>query len=163
MKINKFYFLPLVVLTIGLLTSCSDDDENSPKYEFIDQNLQGTINGASFTLGDAIVEISNGELSIELFSSLETESGCDIFFGEYSSIFFDTPNEIGIKELSFDFSSFDGQTITLFDPDGNVNIIATEGALEIVSITETTVSGKIDARAGDGDFVNGNFTATFCD
>lgn len=159
-SLKNLLFIPTLLVLI--FSGCSDDEESGPSYEFLDQNLQGSINGVDFALGDGVVELSDDELTFDLYSDMEPEAGCDIFIGDHVRVFFDSPNKVGLTELSFDFSTFSGQTITLFDPDGNVNLIATEGALEITSITETTVTGKIDARSADGDAINGNFTATFC-
>lgn len=47
MKKNLFYYLFAVICTIGLFTSCSDDDENIPQTTFNSENgLQLTYNGA---------------------------------------------------------------------------------------------------------------------
>lgn len=47
MKKNLFYYLFAVICTIGLFTSCSDDDETIPQTTFNSENgLQLTYNGA---------------------------------------------------------------------------------------------------------------------
>lgn len=77
-------------------------------------------------------------------------------------MFFTVPNEVGLYKLSFDLGSFSGQTVTLFDQQTVLNTIATTGAIEILTITDTEVTGRVDARADKDNFVNGNFTVSFC-
>lgn len=79
-------------------------------------------------------------------------------------VFFSIPNEEGLYKLKFDFngSASDNQTVTIFQEDGFFNCIAAEGAVEITTISETGVTGKIDARCDAGFFINGNFSVNFC-
>jgi len=164
MKNFPFYLLVLVMLT-SLAISCSDDDESGPSYNFEDQNLQGKIDGEDFILGDGRGEISffeDDQLSIDLYHSDEPEDACDVLNSDFVYAFFTIPDEVGIYELFLDLENFEGQTVTLFNPDGTLNNIATEGAVELTSITDTEVSGRIDARMDDDNFINGNFTVEFC-
>ena len=65
--------------------------------------------------------------------------------------------------LKFDFNDLEGsRTVTLFDDEEVMNVIATEGAVEITSVTDTHVTGRIDARADEDNFINGNFTVPLC-
>lgn len=168
---NSLYTFQLIICFCLLIfiSSCGSDDkeDSGPAYEFLDQNLQGLIDGISFTYGEGTVEASSfeeGELSIDLYHSDEEITDiCDFFgFGEEVSVFFSIPAEVGIYELFIDFESFDGQTVTLFNPDGAVNNIASIGAVEILSITDTQVKGRMDATLDGESTVNGNFTANFC-
>lgn len=147
-----------------VLVSCGDDDDG-PSYEFIDQNLQGEINGQTWSFVDGNAEISvfdDTKLSIELGAE-ELADPCDVFGLSGLTVFFSIANEVGLTELNFTFDE-NGQTVTLYDPDGSQNFIATAGAVEILTITETEVTGRIDARyeGEDGNSVNGNFSVTFC-
>ena len=158
-------FSKIILLSIALLSfACSDDDEG-PAYDFKDQTLQGLINSKSWAFVDGSAEISafdESKLSIEL-GAVELEDPCDIFGFSGLRVFFSIDNEVGLKELNFSFEE-EGQTVTLFDPEGTLNIIATAGAVEILSISSTEVSGRIDARSeGSDDGVNGNFTVSFCE
>lgn len=157
-----------------LISSCGKDDDfgkdddSGPSYDFKDQNLQGTIDGFPFTYGEGTVELNtrDGEdvLFFDLYNSSEEITDiCDFFgFGNEVSVFFTIPAEVGLYELSLDLSSFSGQTVTLFNPDGAVNSIASTGAVEILTITETEVTGRMDATLDGNNTVNGNFTAVFC-
>ncbi len=166
--ITKNFLTVALFASMVYFTACSSDDEgDTGGFSFVDQNAQGTIDGESFTLGEASAEdsfFSEGEFSIELYNSSEDITDvCDLFgFGDQVSVFFDIPAQVGVYELSFDLSNLeDGRTVTLFNPDGANNIIASEGAVEITEITATTVSGRIDARGSESS-VNGNWSATIC-
>ncbi|MEP5613312.1 MAG: hypothetical protein ABJP45_13755 [Cyclobacteriaceae bacterium] len=157
----------LLSFSLLFLMSCSKDDESDgPSYDFVNQNAQGTIDGISFTFAAGTAEKSNDgeDLSVDFYDITEELTDvCDFFgLGESVTVFFTIPNAVGLYELSFDLSSFDGRTVTLFNPDTFLNIISSEGAVEILSITETQVTGRIDARADDS-FVNGNFTLEICE
>ena len=79
--------------------------------------------------------------------------------------FFSVPNEVGIYKLKLNLNCFtcaDNFTVTLFEKDGSMNFIATDGAVEILTISDTQVSGRIDARYDGNTFVNGNFTVSIC-
>lgn len=156
--------LLFATLTFGLfLISCNKDDEARPAYEFKDQNLQGKIDGIDFNLGDGVVDLFNEELSFNLYSDQESTAACDLFrFGEFVQVFFTIPDETGLVELFINFSSGDGESVTMFNPDGSLNIIATVGAIEITEISQTTVSGRMDIKYDVNNYVNGNFTADFC-
>ncbi|MCP4459955.1 MAG: hypothetical protein GY816_18320 [Cytophagales bacterium] len=165
MKATNQLFVFLILLTGIILISCGKDDDPDPKIEFIDQALQGKIDGLDFVYGDALVKESffnAGDLSFEIFDEAETDAACDIITSDLPRVIFTIPNEIGLIELSLDMGSGDGQTITLYNPDGSMNVIMTEGALEILTITSTEITGRIDAQMDSDNFVNGNFTAGFC-
>lgn len=166
---NLFNYLPLIILLcLTLLISSCGKDDSGPSFDFKNQNLQGTIDGLPYTYGEGTVELTTidgeEELSFDLYHSSEDISeACDFFgFGDHVNVFFFIPAKVGVYQLSFDLSSFDGQTVTLYNPDGSVNNIATLGAVEILTITETQVTGRMDARMDAENSVNGNFTVEFC-
>lgn len=163
MKIFNLKSVLQVALLVSIIfvSACGDDEGESGGVNFIDQNLQGSIDGVDFNLGEAKAVISNGTISVDMFdTNEEIDDVCTAFGGDEVRVFFSIPSEVGVTNLNLDFTS--GQTITLFNPATTLNIIAAEGAIEILTITETQVTGRIDARAGDGDQVNGNFTLTIC-
>ncbi|WP_370086139.1 hypothetical protein [Ekhidna sp.] len=162
----KYLLSGFIIASVILLSSCGGDDAG-PAYNFIDQNLQGTIDGQNFVYGEGIVEASSfneGKFSLDLYDEQEEITDiCDFFgFGDHVSIFFEIPDEIGLYELFLNLESFEGQTVTLFNPDGSQNNIATMGAVEILSISATQVKGRMDARMDEANSVNGNFTVQFC-
>ncbi len=159
-----------LLFSISLLTSisCSSDEDDGPSYDFVNQNAQGTIDGISFNFGEGTAEeslIDASELSIKLYDNSEDFTDvCDFLgFGDFVSVFFSIPNAVGIYELNFNLDgSEDARTVTLFNPAETLNIIATEGAVEILSISDTEVTGRLDVRALEGNAVNGNFTVVIC-
>ena len=55
----KLILYTSALLTTLFITSCGkDDDESGPSYEFIDQNLQGTIDGQAFDFGEGEAELT---------------------------------------------------------------------------------------------------------
>lgn len=157
----------VLLVSLGMLmgiSACGKDEDAGPSYSFIDQNLQGTVDGIPFTLKGGTFEdgFEDGEIFIDLYDINEQGEVCDLFFGEHVSVFFSIPNAIGLYELSFNLNSFDGRTVTLYNPDNSLNTIATEGAVEILSISATEVTGRLDARADENNAVNGNFSAVLC-
>lgn len=77
--------------------------------------------------------------------------------------FFDVQAAPGLYPLKWDMGSpSDIQTVTLLEVDGFVNHIATEGAIEILIITDTAITGRIDAHLDGDNTVNGNFTVDIC-
>lgn len=90
------------------------------------------------------------------------DEGCDIM-PDGDRVFFTLPSNTGVHLLKFDFNDLEGsRTVTLFDDEEVMNVIATEGAVEITSVTDTHVTGRIDARADEDNFINGNFTVPLC-
>jgi hypothetical protein len=81
-------------------------------------------------------------------------------FPEGNNVFFYVDNAVKLTKLSF--NNVDSRTVTLFEDDDTMNWIAAKGAVEITSITDTEVSGRIDAQYGTNTFVNGNFTVPLC-
>ena len=168
-KLVNTLFAIVLFASIAFAISCSEEDllgiptENT--WNFLSQNVQGTIEGVAFSLGEGKAEESfsnSSDLSINLYNSNEVITEvCDFFNNESVEVFFDIPAEVGLYELFIDLSALDGQTVTMFNPVTSVNTVAAEGAVEITSITDTEVSGRIDARAGETS-VNGNFTITYC-
>lgn len=151
-------------LCLLLLFSCSKDSE-SPAYDFKDQELSGFIEGVNWMYGDGYAtttgEGATSKMHITLVLPSEDE-GCDIM-PEGDRVFFSFPLQAGIHVLKLDFNDVENsRTVTLFDSEEVMNVIATEGAVEITSITETHITGRIDARADEDNFVNGNFSVPLC-
>ena len=160
-QLRHIKFSLVLFLTSLIISSCGDDD-SGPSFSFKDQNLQGTIDGKPFEFGDGTVdtlEIQGESLYFNLFDSGEPiDNVCNIFgFGEEVNLFFYVPVAVGVYELGPQT-----RTVTLFDPAQTLNIIVSSGAVEILSISEDEVTGRIDARFDGNSSVNGNFSAVYC-
>ncbi|UXX80457.1 hypothetical protein N7E81_05005 [Reichenbachiella carrageenanivorans] len=167
-QLSVVLFACLVLISF----SCSEDEDggSDSSYEFKEQVAQGTINDKDWTLGSGYASSSsNDRLSINLFGK-DFETPCDVFSDRGVLIFFTLDNKVGVTELKFDFDDLDNsKTATFLDPDaggdfGPLNIIATEGAIEILSVTDSEVKGRLDIRNGGDNTssVNGNFTIDIC-
>lgn len=163
----KNHLFATFIAALVLLSSCLSEDDLTVDntFSFLNQDLQGLIDGQVFSAGEGTATIFEGELSISIYDTNEDiTSACEfIGFGDNVSVFFFVPNAVGVYELGIDFNNIeDGQTVTLFDPSETLNIIATSGAIEILTITDTEITGRLDARVDNENVVNGNFTITNC-
>ncbi|MEO9871226.1 hypothetical protein [Ekhidna sp.] len=168
MKALKLSFVSLAFSVF--LPACGDDDSDSgPSFDFIDQDLQGSIDGISFTSKGGFFDegFDEGTISIRLYDVSEEGDICEIFGNESVSASAILPDEIGIHELFFDISSFSGIVVNLVNPNGEDGIpqnnLAFIGAVEILSISETQITGRMDATLDSDNTVNGNFTVISCD
>ena len=158
-----FYHLSLVLCTT-LVLSCGDDDDDflEAPPAFQDQVAQGFINGKEFLAmagRSGVSPFEETEISVEL-TGLEITDICDEFFIEGLRLFFSVPNEVGLYRLGRNEYS-----ITLFDPEETLNIIALDGAIEIETIDARdggSVTGRILGVVDEGNVVNGNFNADYC-
>lgn len=154
------YLLLLIVFGAGLIC-CSDDndgDDKSPVYNFKDQDASGKINYQDFTYADGYANIDEETIQITLSLS-QTTQGCAMGIPEGSHVFFFIEKAVKLTPLRLG-----AKTVTLLEVDGVMSWHwhASDGAVEIISITDTEVSGKIDARHGKETFINGNFTIPLC-
>lgn len=153
-------FHSLLAISLFSFLACADDDP-SPTCKFKDQNVQGEINGETFVLEKGFANIYNDELSIQLYTIGEiagNEVCYSIFFGTKVNASFRVPNKVGLYEISPD-----NQPVRFYDPAESLNIKATQGFVEILTITSTQVTGKIVAGTGKNSCINGNFSITFCE
>jgi len=164
-KMNKIMKGVIGILALAFLVSCGND-ESGPAYEFIDQPLQGKIGGVDFMMKDGKVEEGIFEEDgwfISIYGEDEVPEACEVSSAEKNYLFFNVPLEVGIYKLYFKLSTFEGQLVNLFDiEDEDMQNLASEGAIEILSISETEVTGRMDARFNNQNAVNGNFTVSFC-
>ena len=81
---------------------------------------------------------------------------CQMFPSSEYQVMFNLPQDTGLYELDM----MTNITINW----GNNNIICADGAIHIVNInlSDSTITGKIDAKSGDDNFVNGTFTVPVC-
>jgi len=154
-----------LMLSLIFMYSCDKSEENGTTFK--DQTLQGQVDGADwmFTHGYAAADQDNNELGINLYDALgdAVDSPCDLAFEGYTELFFYVPLEVGVYDLKLDFSDIEGsQTATFYVTDGNMNYVATEGSIEIMSIGETSVTGRMAIKSADNTFANGNFEIEFC-
>jgi hypothetical protein len=143
-----------IALCILLLISCSKDSE-SPSHAFKDQDAAGEIEGVAWAYGDGYASTTGEGASKTLHVTLvlpDEAEGCDIM-PEGDFVLFSLPAKQGLYTLKLDFNDPENShTVTLFDSEETMNVIAVKGAVEITSITDTEVVGRLDARADDMNF-----------
>ncbi|HEY9047268.1 MAG TPA: hypothetical protein VIN08_15290 [Ohtaekwangia sp.] len=163
MKKNLLFYS---ILSLAAL-SCKDEAE-STSYTFKDQNLTGKIDNDSWTYQTGYASVDGASAESTLYITLvqeHTGTGCDVW-PEGDHIFFTLPHATGLYKLKFDFNNWDAednQSVTLFDHETTTSHLASEGAIEITSISSTQITGNIDARSEDDTFVNGKFVVTVCE
>ncbi len=148
------------------LFSCTKDKDDGYVYSFVDQDLQGKIGGTAwnFVAGNADDAYgSEGEWSVHLYPE-KPDTPCD-WVWDVNYIMFNIPKKVGIYELNLSFTGDAvSHTATLYADDEDMNYVATQGAIEIISINDTasTITGRMDIRANSNNQVNGDFTITYC-
>lgn len=148
-----------VCLTVAF--SCREND-SGPGYNFKDQDAMGEIAGGEWRYQDGYADVNGDEINLTLMSAQEDGGrGCDVFLPEGDQVFFSVPAEKGLYKLGL---GVDSRVVTLLDDEETFNYLAVEGAIEILSISRTDISGRIDARNDEDDnFVNGDFRILICD
>lgn len=151
-----------------LLTGCdqesNDGNDGDSSFVISEQTLTGTINGKSFTFVSGSFEEDSFDptkISVTLYNvTLADVCNPGISTGKVK-VFFSIPESVG--EINLSWGESNSQTVTMYDSDGNQNIIATEGKINIISISNTTLEGGLVTASFEGSQVNGKFTLTRCE
>ncbi|WP_272420111.1 hypothetical protein [Polyangium jinanense] len=147
--------LGILALGTTLLAACGgvsvDDIE--------DQAPQGTVAGASWTMKSAVVTDDGDRFSVALFP-IEVPA-CDSLAAADTHILFSAPKTAGEYPLKLDITDLNGsQTITFVTGPGQ-NVIASEGILNVESVSAEKVTIGLLAEAEENT-INGRFTTTIC-
>lgn len=163
-------FVCLAMFSTLTFVSCSsdDDEEEDPQNEcladFSAGAATGLFMGDPFTVvtGTATENFADAtEFRITLYGETVMGDACDGFNFEKpdSTIIFTVPMEIGVYDILFSNS-------VTFNDASVVNEVTAEvstcGAIEILSISETEVTGRIDAKRNTDSELNGTFTLERC-
>ena len=165
--------LSAILLGAIVFTSCTKKETPEPSqnnttlgYNFIDQPLQGKIEGVNWNVEFGIVEYEtffDGDYFFSLYNVADTNH-CDGNDPNTDYVLFAISNpEVGI--IDFENSS---QSVTLYDKETQNNIGAFFGAIEILTIDTTntmTITGRMDVRetnSSSTNYMNGNFSVTYC-
>jgi hypothetical protein len=152
---NRIFLSLFVVLAVSVV-SCKDDEEK-PSYSFKDQDAQGKIANESWTYVDGYATAD--QFFVINLTLEEAETGCAISVAEKDHVAFIAEFDTRVYQLGTGSTVY---TVTLIEMDGPVNHISTEGAIEITEVTDTHVSGRLDARVDGENYINGNFTVPIC-
>lgn len=155
---NRICLSLLIVLTASLVSCKDDDDDDKPSYSFKDQEAQGKIGNESWTYTDGYA--TNDQFFVINLTLDEGETGCGISDPKKDRVSFIAEFETKVYQLGTGSTVY---TVTLTDAENlQDQHISIEGAIEITSVTDTHVSGKLDARFDEENFINGNFTVPIC-
>jgi hypothetical protein len=157
--------LLFVIVLVIALAACKKDDTFT-NYNFKDQVLSGKIANSPWTMGSGYghIWVSNNDTSIiiTIFDSY-FDDPCNIETGS-DEIFFAVPKKVGLYSVVYNPQDPQLDHSVIFRVwDGDSNYYASDGAIEIVMVNDTIISGRMDARCDESNFVNGNFKVKICD
>lgn len=144
-----------------LLAACSggggDDGEDlPPDLDVIASGpASGTIAGTPFTLGTRFMNISDGDLFVDLLPVSAPDCTVDETDQEFPFIIFFVPPAAGRYELG------DSQTVTFVDAPSN-NLIVFHGVIELEEVTATQVTGGLHVFDDEFGEINGRFDGELC-
>lgn len=150
----------MLVLLFTFNACSSDDEPEIPSCS--NQVLSGSIDEISFDYQGGVASVFDSEFNYDIYDVRETfdlNGICDGRTQDFVRMFGRLPLTEGRIDLSFSGTS--GQTITFFNPDNFLNIIMSEGYVDIKSISSTEIVGFMDVDNGE-DFACGDFTLTIC-
>ena len=162
---NHKLALASLLLALSSTVACGGDDGGGGgDYSAADIEAaapSGTIEGTAWTMAAALVRLEDdGELSVELSGTEQTEACPFLLEGDSPGVLFSVAGAAG--EYPLHFTSFtDAQTVTMFVPPAQ-NFIATSGMIVVSNLTATEVTIGLVADA-DTSVVNGTFTTTLCE
>ena len=143
--------IPVVAL---ILFACSGGKD----YSFSDDAVSGKAGGTDvvFKYGRAMYDEVFDKPVIKYNLYTDDVDVCLSFPNSEYQIMLNLPQDTGLYELDM----MTNITINW----GSNNIICGDGAIHIVNInlSDSTITGKIDARSGEENFVNGTFTVPVC-
>lgn len=164
----------LSLFAVSVLFACSKKDDkvsdteadDSYTVSFIKQPAQGKIKGTTFEYitGTFIQDhFKTDKFEIELFDKADFDTVgigklCGLgFYGTTRECYFSIPKVVGRYEL--------GTSTHATFKTGELNTalpMALKGAIEIISVTDTKMVGRIDAYESENNHINGDFTVEFC-
>ncbi|GEM_PF-2777073 len=152
----------ITLLSFLLLTfSCGDSADDKDGLSIIEQPLEGTINGESFTFvhGIATMDDKQGTVFVTLLPVAASDtSDCSIPF-DYKGprILFIRKPEVGGSALTFEKNV----TFSYETPEAFQNDVALTGEWRFDFVDDNVIKGALAATT-DGHEVNGTFELTRC-
>ena len=141
------------------------DNINQPTATFANQPATGKFMDAPFTFVAGKVSehpFDSSKFEFVLYGETPKADMCDGFNFDVlpkQSIIFSTPKTTGAHAIN----NVDAVSFNNAEPNKNATIMVPNGNIEIVSISATTIVGKINTASADGkNTLNGNFTVNIC-
>jgi hypothetical protein len=148
--------------TLGLgammlaLVGCSDSGDDGGSSSIANGKLTGKIGGASWTFAGAKTDafLSNEQkFWVDVYA--QAVSGCRAASG--NKLILSVPKKVGTHQLSLQLNAtfvIEGAEIQ--------NLIATQGAIRVDEITDTTVRGGVTMTYDADNSVSGEFDVAIC-
>lgn len=162
------WILPLFSLLIFFIACDSANptkSQVSTPVEIADQNLQGKIEGVSWSFASGKAEPSFWEpekLSFNLYcTEVDSSTICSSSPMNTDLIMFTVPNDTGSYQLSFNNEK--SQTVTLYSSASGMNSVATSGILKIYTMTDDEITIGMNITFDKTNYANGKCTVTKCD
>ncbi|MEP0986549.1 hypothetical protein [Ekhidna sp.] len=177
-QIYKNFLRANLIFALAILSSCTDESidptQNIPDEETdeVVTDIDGMINGVSFQSKGGSVEIAadtgndandTQDLFIQLFDKNDPNDVCDFTFRSTDAVSFRPPAEVGVYDLFADEEAGYYQGVTFHVIGATENYNGYNGFIEIISINDTNVIGKIDATLDGNFWIKGTFAVDFCD
>lgn len=147
-------------LLAALLVGCGSKDEgdDASSTELSTGVLSGTVGGMPWTLATMETDsFLSDETSFGANAYAEAVTACSGAFADTPQLLTQLPRTAGEYPLSLS-----GPTVTFYLPSTSDNLIATAGVIRIDAVTDTQVTGALQAEFDAANSVNGTFTATIC-
>jgi hypothetical protein len=150
----------LLTMTVCAMAGCTSDPDGPTLPDDLDiiasSPASGTIAGTPFTLGTRFMNVSSGDLYVDLLPEAAADCTLDETDGRYPFIIFFVPPVAGRYELDFGT-----QTVTFVDAPSN-NLIVSAGVIQIDSVTADSVSGGLHVFDAEFGEINGRFDGELC-
>jgi hypothetical protein len=155
--------MTLRILAVCLLAACgtnaahgADGGEPADLDVISSEPAHGIIAGKSFTLGTRYMNISDGDLWVNLLADTVADCTKDQTNGSYPMVAFFTKPMPG--RYTLDFAT---QTVSFFDRPSST-LVVTSGVLQIDAITDTQVTGGLHVWNFEEGEINGRFDGKLC-
>lgn len=147
------------VALLCVVAACSGGDEGDDTPDDLDViaagPASGTIKGTPFTVGTRFMNVSDGDLFVDLLPVVADDCTLDETDGRFPFIIFFVPPTPGTYPLG------DAHTVTFVDAPSNNNIVF-QGVIQIDEVTTDTVSGGLHVFDSEFGEVNGRFDGELC-
>jgi hypothetical protein len=147
-----------LIAFLGLLGACgggSGDDTPDDLNVIATTAASGMIAGTPFSVGTRFMNVSDGDLDVDLLPVAAADCTLDETDGKYPFIIFFVPAQVGMYQLG------DSHTVTFVDKPSN-NLIVTQGIVQIDELTATTVRGGLHVFNSEFGEVNGRIDGQLC-
>ncbi len=155
---TKLAMKTCLALALVVFAGCAADGGNDGPDDLLviaNQPAQGVIAGVSWTIGTRSMNVSDGELNVDLLQDAVADCTKDETQASYPFIIFFTPTAPGRYELG------ETQFVTFVDKPSS-NLIVGRGVVQIDSITADTVSAGLHVFDEEFGEINGRFDGKLC-